>query len=400
MKFNYQARTKKGKIKSGIVDASTKEAAFEVLKEKGLYVTAIEEYSPPIYAKKLKIFERVSRKDVVHFSRQLAIMFQSKVPLVESFRTLAKQTDNETFKEKILDIAQEIEGGVQLSKALGKYPKIFSKFYVSMVKSGEASGKLTEVFNYLADYLEREHHFHGKLVGALVYPAFILFVFVVVVTIIITFVIPQLASVLKQTEQELPWITQMVISASDFLRTRGWIVILVLIGLGFLIYRLVKTEAGKRFFDKYLIKLPLLGSFLKKLYLARLALNLSTLISGGLPIVQALDITGSVVGNNVFERVISHTRDEVRKGETMSSVLRRYPEVISPLFLQMIVVGEKTGGMENTLKNVVDFYQKDVDRGLDEFIKLIEPILIIVLGLVVGGLMAAVLMPIYSIGSF
>ncbi len=400
MKFNYQARTKEGKIKSGVVEASTKEAAFEVLKGRGLYVTAIEKYSPPVYARKMKIFERVSRKDVVHFSRQLAIMFQSKVPLVESFRTLAKQTDNETFKEKILGAAQEIEGGMQLSKALGEYPKIFSKFYVSMVRSGEASGKLTEVFNYLADYLEREHHFHSKLVGALVYPAFILFVFVSVVAIIITFVIPQLASVLEQTEQELPWITRFVISASTFLRAKGWIVILVLVGLGFLAYRLVRTAIGKKFSDRYLLKLPLLGSFLKKLYLARLALNLSTLISGGLPIVQALEITASIIGNSVFEKVIYHTRDEVRKGETMSSVLRRYPEVISPLFLQMIVVGEKTGGLEKTLGNVVDFYQKDVDRGLDEFIKLLEPILIIVLGLVVGGLMAAVLMPIYSISSF
>ena len=400
MKFNYQARTKEGKIKTGIVEASTKEAAFEVLKGKNLYVTALEPYSPPVYARKLKIFERVSRKDVVHFSRQLAIMFQSKVPLVESFRTLAKQTDNETFKEKILDVAKEIEGGVQLSKALEKHPKIFSKFYVSMVRSGEASGKLTDVFNYLADYLEREHHFHGKLIGALVYPAFILFVFVVVVSIIITFVIPQLASVLEQTEQELPWITRVVISTSEFLSSKGWVVILVLIGLAILVYRLVKTEAGRRFFDQYLIKVPLLGPFLRKLYLARLALNLSTLISGGLPIVQALEITGSVVGNSVFESIIYHTRDEVRKGETMSSVLSRYPKVISPLFLQMIVVGEKTGGIEETLGNVVDFYQKDVDRGLDEFIKLLEPILIIVLGLVVGGLMAAVLMPIYSIGSF
>ncbi len=399
MKFNYQARTREGKIKSGVVEASTKEAAFEILKEKGLYLTAIEEYAPPIYAKKLKIFERIKRKDIVYFSRQLAIMFQSKVPLVESFRTLAKQTKNETFKEKIMDIAQEIEGGVQLSKALGKYPKIFSKFYISMVKSGEASGKLTDVFNYLADHLEREHYFHGKLVGALVYPAFILFVFVVVVGIIITFVIPQLASVLTQTEQELPWITEVVISASNFLRERGWIVILALVLFGFVAYRLIKTKAGKRFFDNYLIKMPLLGTFLKKLYLARFALNLSTLISGGLPIVQSLEITGNVVGNSVFEEIIYHTRDEVRKGETMSSVLRRYPGVISPLFLQMIVVGEKTGGLENTLSNVVDFYQKDIDRGLDEFVKLIEPILIIVLGLVVGGLMIAVLMPIYSIGT-
>ena len=398
MKFNYQARTKTGEIQSGVVEASSREAALDVLKTHGLYVTALEEASAPIYARKLRIFERIREKDIVVFSRQLAIMFKSKVPLVETLHTLAEQTKNSNFREKILKIAQEVEGGTPLSKALALYPKLFSTFYISMVKSGEASGKLVEVFLYLADYLEREHYLRSKIKGALIYPLFILLVFITVLVIIIIYVIPQLSEVLKETGQELPWITQMVMNISDFLRSRGWIILLVFFGSIIAIYRIVKSERGKKFFDKYLVKMPLLGVFSRKLYLARFALNLSTLISGGLPIAQALQITGEVVGNETYKEVILKTRDEIRKGEKMSSVLKEYPEIITPLFYQMIVVGEKTGTLESSLKNVVDFYQRDVDRSLDDFIKLLEPLLIIALGLIVGGLMAAVLLPIYSMG--
>lgn len=381
-----------------MVEASSKEAASEVLRSHGLYVTALEEIVVPIYAKKLRIFERITKKDIAIFSRQLAIMFKSRVPLIETFHTLAKQTKKSTFREKILKIAGEIEGGAPLSKALAIHPKLFSSFYVSMVRSGEASGKLTDVFLYLADYLEKEQHFRGKLRGAMLYPSFIVVVFIAVLSIIITYVIPQLSEVLEESGQELPWLTRMVISLSDFLRKWGWVMLLVLLAMIFAIFRIIKTKEGKEFTDKYLLKTPLMGPFLKKLYLARFALNLSTLISGGLPIVQALQITGDVVGNETYKKAILETGDEIRKGEKISSVLKRYPQIISSLFYQMVVVGEKTGTLESSLKNVVDFYQREVDKGLDNLVKLLEPLLIIFLGLVVGGLMAAVLMPIYSFG--
>ncbi len=400
MKFNYQARTKKGEIQTGVIEASNREAAFNVLKAHGLYVTALEETAvAPFYAKKLKIFERVSKKDVVLFSRQLSIMFKSNVPLIETFRTIARQTKKSTFQEIILNITRDVEGGMSLSKALASHPKLFSGFYVSMVKSGEASGKLTEVFAYLADYLEREHAFRGKIKGAMIYPFFILFVFIAVVVIIMVYVIPSLTVVLKETGQELPLVTRVVIATSNFLRTQGIITALVLLGLTFAFYRFVKSKTGKKFFDKYLLRIPIFSTFLKKLYLTRFALNLSTLISGGLPIAQALDITGEVVGNDFYRKIILKTRDEVKRGETISSVLGRYPDFISPLFYQMIMVGEKTGTLDSSLLNVVDFYQRDVDRSLDNFVKLLEPIFILLLGGVVAGLMGAVLMPLYSIGA-
>lgn len=398
MKFNYQARKKTGEIQSGTVEASTKEAAFNVLKSHGLFVTSLEQTALPLFLRKLKIFEMISKKDVVLFSRQLAIMFKSKVPLVESFQTLAKQARNPGFRDKILRIAEDVEGGTSLSKALSVYPRIFSPFYISMVKSGEAAGKLSDVFLYLADYLEREHEFRGKIKGAMVYPAFIFCVFVAISVIILIYVLPQLTDILKESGQELPLTTRMVIASSDFLKSWWWSLLLLLFALVIFIWQAWKTRSGKSFFDEAFMKVPLINSFLKKIYLSRFALNLSTLISGGLPIAQALEITGEIVGNEVYKEVIFETRDAVKKGEAISSVLERHPNIISPFFYQMIVVGEKTGTLDSSLINVVSFYQGDVDRALNSFIKLLEPIFIIFLGIIVAIMVTAILMPLYTVG--
>jgi type IV pilus assembly protein PilC len=400
MKFNYQAKTKSGQVQTGVVEASDRKAAFNILKAHNLYPIVLEKSTVPFYAKQLTIFQRAGRKDIVVFSRQLAIMFKSGVPVVEAFNVIARQTKKQDFKEKLIKIAESIEGGMPLSKSLGLYPKLFSSFYINMVKSGEASGKLADIFVYLADYLEKESHFQSKIRGAMIYPAFVLFVFLIVVLLMITYVIPQLSRVLKESEAALPLITKVVLALSDFLRTHALLVfaaaVVVIIG----IVLLVRSRQGKRFFGKYLLRTPLIGPFLKKYYLSRIALNLSTLISGGVPIAQALEMTGQVVGNEEYKKIILKTRDGVERGETISSVLNSYPDLIAPLFYQMVTVGEKTGNLDSSLKNAVVFYQRDVDQSLDTFIQLLEPVFIILLGTVVGGLMAAVLVPLYSIGGF
>lgn len=396
MKYNYQARTLEGKIQAGIVEATDKIAAVDTLKSKGLYVTAIEEFSPPIYAKRLKILERISQKDIVLFCRQMAIMFKSRVPLVEIFYTFAKQTKNSNLKEVILRLAEEVEGGSSLSESFAIYPKLFSPFFINMVKSGEATGKLTDIFLYLADYLEKEYHFRGKIIGAMIYPGFIFFVFVVVFSIVVGYVIPQLTMVLKETGTELPLITRIAIGVSDFFQTKWWVFLIALVALIVGVMRALKIQESRRWIHENILKVPLIGPFLRKMYLSRFAFNLSTLISGGLPIVQGLEITGQVVGNMTYQEIIFKVRDGVKKGETMSSVLQNYPQSVSPLFFQMVIVGEKTGTLDTSLNNVVEFYQKEIDRNLDDLIKLIEPIFIILLGLIVGGLVGAVMIPLYS----
>ena len=400
MKFNYQARTKKGEIQAGVVEASSKEAAILLLQKYGLYITYLERTEVPFYAREVEIFKRVSRRDIVLFSRQLSIMFASKVSLVEALSTIASQTKNLEFREIILDLSQEVEGGNAFSKALSRHPQIFSSFYISMVKSGEESGKLSESLAYLADHLEMEYYLISRIRGAMIYPSLVIMVTIVVLFLMMFFVIPQLTKVLQESSLPLPIVTRLVIGLSLFLRKWGFFFIGLLAVLIIFVLRYIATSSGKENLDKILLRLPIIGETLKMVYLSRFAENLSTLISGGLPIAQALQTTGEIVGNTVYQKIIFMTRDEVRRGEPISSVLRRYPEAFPPVFCQMTLVGEKTGTLEKTLLNIVYFYQKEVDRSIDNLLSILEPVLIVFLGVIVAGLMAAVLLPLYRITAF
>jgi type IV pilus assembly protein PilC len=267
-----------------------------------------------------------------------------------------------------------------------------------MVKSGEASGHLSETLVYLAEHLEKDYQLNSKLRGAMIYPAFILGTLFMVGLVMIFYVLPQLIGVLKEMGQELPLLTKIIIGVADFLRTKGYLLLFFLAAAIFFGRRYLKTKEGKRLFDKISLKVPILGDFFKMINLARFAENLSTLISGGLPIAQALEITREVVGNTLYKEMIFETQEAVRRGETISSVLTKYSEIVPPLVTQMTVVGERTGQLDNTLKNVVDFYQKEVERGVDNLVSLIEPVLIICLGLVIGLFVAGVLLPLYNLG--
>ena len=397
MKYNYQARTKKGEVQTGIVEASSREAAIVLLRKYGLYVTILEEATAlPIYAKRLKLFEGITRQDIVLFSRQLSIMFKSKVPLVESLNVLSGQTRNLDLKERILDLSEEVEGGTSFSGALSRHPEIFSSFYISMVKAGEISGTLSESLEYLADHLEREYHLTSKIRGALLYPALIVVVVLLVITMMIFFVIPNLSEVLIGSGSELPTATKIVINSAAFLREFGWVLGLVILLVIFAAFRYYRSQKGKKFFDGLFLKIPVIGPFLKTINLALFAENLSTLISGGLPIASALQTVGEIVGNSRYKEVIFEARDRVRKGETISSVLSAAPEVFPPVFVQMTLVGERTGTLDSTLMNIVNFYKKEIDRTIDNLLSILEPLLIVILGVVVAGLMLAILLPLYQ----
>lgn len=402
MKFNYQARTKTGEIQSGVIEASSKEVAVSILQKYGLYVTFLEESEEaPFYVKKIKFFERVSRKDLVLFFRQLSLMVAAEVSLVESLKTLASQTKNLDFREKILKIYNEVEGGTSLSTALSYYPQIFSPFYVAMVRSGEVSGKLSEALNYLADHLEREYHLISRLRGAMIYPSLVFFVVLIVLSLMIFFVIPQMSAVLKETQQELPTITKIFITLADFLKKWGLIFISILFISIIVLLKYYQTKAGREFFDKNSLKFPLVGFFLKLIYLSRFAENLSTLISSGLPIAQSLEISAKIIGNAVYQKIIFQARDEVRRGEPISSTLARFPEIFPPVFTQMVQIGETTGALDKTLMRLVNFYQKETERAVENFFSILEPLLIVFLGVVVGGLIFAFLIPIsQTVGTF
>ncbi|MFH1575371.1 MAG: type II secretion system F family protein [Candidatus Nealsonbacteria bacterium] len=401
MKFNYQARSKKGEVQTGTVEASSREAAILLLQKHGLFVTFLEKTgSSPFYTKKIKIFEIISKKEVVNFSRQLALMFKSKIPLIQSLYSIAEQTKNSGFREKILIISKEVEGGARFSQALSFHPKLFSSFYVSMVKAGEASGTLSESLTYLADHLEREYHLNSKIQGAMIYPALIVVVVIGVLVMMMYFVIPNMTKVFTETEQDLPMITEIVIAFSNFIRAWGWLVFLFSIGAGIAFVRYSKTVEGKRIKDRIYLRIPFVGSFLRMIYLSRFAENLSTLISGGIPIAQSLEITAEIVGNDVYQQIVFEIKEEVVRGENMSKVLARHPEAFPPILTQMVAVGEKTGTLGESLMSVVDFYRKEVERSIDTLLSILEPVMVIFLGGMVAGLMGSILLPLYQMSSF
>lgn len=398
MRFQYQARTSEGHVQSGAVEASSKEGAVSLLQSHGLYVTFLEEEAKlPIFFKNVEIFQKVTRKDLALFSRQLAILFKSNVPVVESLYTIANQTRKQHFKEKIAKVAEKVEGGTPLSQALASYPKVFSSFYTSMVKSGEVAGKLSEVLTYLAEHTEREYNFYSKVIGAMVYPIFVLFVFVAIMILMLIIVVPTLSQLLLETGQALPVITKIVIASSVFIRAWWWLLIIVVFFLALALFYLLRTDEGRAFLNRASLKVPILQGFLRKVYLLRIAENLSTLISSGLPIIQAIEITGEIVGNDVYKEIILKTRDRVKRGEPISAVLSSYPESFPPLFVQMAAVGEKTGRLDSSLMNIVTLYSGEIDRGLDSFIRFLEPMLIIGLGLLIAGLIASVILPLYQL---
>lgn len=395
--YNYQARTKAGELRGGTVEAPSREAAINLLIKHDLFIISVEAAARgPLFAKRIKFLEIVKKKDIVVLSRQLASLMEARVPLLESLNALLKQTTSRVLKEKILKISEDVEGGANLSQALAKHPKIFSGFYINMVKTGEVSGNLEKSLTYLADHLEKQYHLTSEIKGALSYPAFILIVFIVAGIVVMTVVIPQLTSILLETGQEIPLTTKILIGVSNFLRGYWWLIPFILGAAVVLFFRLKRTKEGSRFFDKLILKLPVFGNLLKLTYLARFADNLSTLIKGGLPITRALKITGDVVGNTVYKELFYRIAKEVRGGASIASVLSQSKD-IPPMVTQMVSVGEKTGLLDKILKDISSFYSKEAERMIANLSRLIEPFLILVLGGAVAILVASVLMPIYNL---
>jgi len=397
MKYIYQARTKEGKMETGTVEASSKEAAAVLLQKYGIFVTSLKDEMPrALNIKGFTFLNKISGKDLAIFSRQLAVMLQSRVPVTQSLKGLAVQAKNENFREKILKISQLVEEGNSLSDAFGAYPEIFGIFYVSLIKTGEASGKISETLYYLSDHLERESDIVSQIRSAMIYPAFVIVVLFAVMIIIMLVVMPKVVDLLKETASNPPPFTMMMINFYGFLMKFGWIIALAFFALVVFVIYYFASKDGKKRWDRIILKVPFLNSFFKKIFLIRFAENISTLISSGLSINNALKITKDTVENEVYKEIISETEKGVSEGEKMSSVLVRYPEYAPPFVVQMIQVGEDTGKLDRNLMEIVNFYQKEVKRAVDTFTALLEPILIIFLGVIVALLAVSVLQPLYG----
>ena len=397
MKFAYRATDDKGRHQEGAVQASSEEAALSVLDRHDLYVTWLRQAKDePLYARRITFLDRVSEKDVMLFSRQLAIMFKSRVTLIDSLTTIGTQLKSKAFKAIIFQVSQDVEAGTTFSDALAKHPKAFSSFYINMVKRGEAVGKLSDVLEYLADHLEREHNLTSKIRGAMTYPIFVVVVAFAVITLLAITVLPNLTKILQEGGKELPLITKVVISVSDFYRQWWWLVALGTVGSVVGILRLSKTPNGRKVVHRVMLKIPVFGVFLRMMYVSRFGENLSTLIAGGVSIVEAMRIAGNIVGNETYASIIKKAQDSVAQGNKVADVFERYPKEFPPIFTQMIRVGEKSGALDETLAQIVKYYRGEMDRNVDSFLALIEPLLIVVLGGLVGGVMAALMLPLYQ----
>lgn len=401
MLFNYKALDQDGKVKEGSVEALSMDLAVATLQKRALIVSSLEPAEKKsILNVELDFFKSVSNKDVVILSRQIATLFEAQVSALRVFRLLAQEADNKYLREILGSVGDDIQGGSPISKALGRHPKVFSAFYVNMVRSGEEAGKLSETFGYLADYLDRTYEVASKAQNALIYPAFVIVTFIVVMALMLTVVIPKISQILIDSGQEIPIYTQIVITLSNvIIDYGGFLLIIIAIG-GFLGYRQLQTDSGKYMFDDIKLRIPYVGALYEKLYLSRIADNFSTMLVSGVPVVEAVDITASVVGNAVYENILKEAAESVKNGSTISDALSRH-EQIPGIMIAMIKVGEETGELGNILNTLAKFYRREVTQAVDTLVDLIEPLMIVTLGLGVGILLAAVMIPIYNLaGAF
>ncbi len=398
MIFKYKGVTNTGQEAKGVTEAVNVDIAISQLQKKGLIISEIHEDVDRKFNFSMSIFNKVSNKDLVILSRQIATLFQAQVSALRVFRLLADQVENLLLQKILVDIADDLQGGTSISGALAKYPDVFSNFYINMVKSGEESGKLDEIFVYLADYMDRTYEVTTKAKNALIYPAFVIMTFIGVMVLMLTVIIPKIALMIQDSGQEVPFYTNIVLGLSNLFLNYGIFLAILLVIVGVLVWRYSKTEEGGITLDTMRLNLPYLGNLYRKLYLSRIADNLDTMIVSGIPILRALEITSSVVDNKTYKAILDDTLIKVKEGTSLSNAFAQHKEIPN-IMTQMVKVGEETGELGNILKSLAKFYQREVNNAVDTMVSLIEPMMIVALGLGVGLLLAAVLMPIYNIAS-
>ncbi len=398
--FSYSALDQEGNERKGTIDAVNMDVAIVALQRRGLVVSGIDaaDSGSGVLSQRIRIFERIQNKDIVMLSRQITTLFEAQVSALRAFELLASEARTPLLGEKLAAIASDIQSGSTISAALSKHPDMFSPFYVNMVRAGEESGTLDQSFDYLADYLDRNYEITQKAKNALIYPAFILMTFTVVMVLMMTMVIPRLATILEEVGQSVPLYTRIVIGISRFMTDYFLLfAILIAIGIAFAI-QYARTEGGRYALARARLAIPHVGSIFEKLFLARLTDNLSTMLKSGIQMVRSIEVSASVVDDAVYERILTSAVDEIKAGAPLSEVLRKSPE-IPAIVVAMIKIGEETGNLSEILATLARFYRREVTNAVDTLVSLIEPFMIVGLAVGVGFLLAAVLIPIYNISS-
>lgn len=398
MLFSYKAIDAEGNEREGTIDALSNDVAVLALQRRNLIVSSIEPISgkKSILSLNFSFLNGVSNRDIVILSRQIATLFEAQVSALRVFRLLAAEVESKNLSSILTQVADDIQGGSPISKSLMRHPQAFSEFYVNMVQAGEESGKLSDTFLFLADYLDRTYEVQHKAQNALIYPAFVIATFVAVMGLMLTLVIPRISQILLDSGQEIPLYTKAVIGLSNFLVNWGLLLVAALVVGGFLLVRYGKTESGRYTFDEFKLQIPYVGNLYEKLYLSRFSDNLSTMLLSGIPVVDAVETTGTVIGNRVYQGIMREAAEDIKGGSSISDALgkhKRMPGIV----VAMVRVGEETGELGNILTTLAKFYRREVTTAVDTLVDLIEPVMIVLLGLGVGTLLAAVLIPIYNV---
>jgi len=395
--FDYKAKNRSGDTVKGAVEAPSGDLAQEVLRDKGLILLSINERTKiTLFQSTFGFLKRVPRKDVVMFSRQLAVLIAATVPIVQALRILVKQQKNVNFKIILSEIADEVDGGARLSQTLGKYPQVFSDFFVHMVRSGETTGKLDETLNYLADQQERDYDLMSKIKGAMIYPVFIVGGMLAVGVLMMIFVLPKLTEVLEQGGGELPWSTKLVMGASGFLQSKWWLLLLIIIILTVVFVLIRRNPAGKRKLDELKMRLPVFGQIYRSIYLVRFSRSLSTLLVSGVTLTRSLEITGDIVGNLLYKELIEETIEDVEAGKSIATSFLKSKAV--PVMLpHMMAIGEQTGKMDLILDKISGFYARELENTVNNLVSLIQPFILVIMGIGVAVMVMSILLPMYNL---
>jgi type IV pilus assembly protein PilC len=387
--FTYTARALNGQLKSATIEAKSRDDVVQQLRKQKLTVVKVDEQT------KKKTGGKISMRDVVIFTRQFATMINAGLPLVQALDILAKQSENQALKEVTRQVVFDVESGHTVADALRKHPKAFSDLYVNMVAAGEAGGILDTILLRLAIFLEKNDALVRKVKGAMIYPGVILSVAVIAIGVLLLFVIPVFKEMFSSVGMALPLPTRVVIALSEFLQTYWYMVAGAIAGTIFLIKRYYATNDGRRQIDGMLLRLPILGDVLRKSAVSRFTRTLGTLISSGVSILEGLEITAKTAGNRIIQDAIMESRASIAGGESIAAPLQK-SQVFPPMVISMIAVGEQTGGLDEMLSKIADFYDEEVDAAVSGLLAMMEPVMIVFLGVVVGGMVVSMYLPIFD----
>jgi type IV pilus assembly protein PilC len=388
--FTYTARAVNGELKTATIDAPSREEVVAQLRRQRMSVVKVDEET-----KKTKVRGAIKMRDIVIFTRQFSTMINAGLPLVQALDILAKQTENKALADVTRAVVFDVESGHTVADALGKHPNAFSELYVNMVAAGEAGGILDTILMRLATFMEKNDALIRKVKGAMIYPGVIMSVAVIAIAVLLIFVIPVFESMFASVGLALPLPTRVVIGLSQFLKGYWYLIGLGLGGGAWLLKRYYASSSGKLNIDKMLLKMPVLGDVLRKSAVSRFTRTLGTLISSGVSILDGLEITAKTAGNRVIQDAIMASRASIAGGDTIAAPLQK-SQVFPPMVISMIAVGEQTGGLDEMLSKIADFYDEEVDAAVSGLLSLLEPIMIVFLGVVVGGMVVAMYLPIFD----